>query len=45
MFFSSEVVVSVEVEDANDNSPVFINEPYEAVITEVYHFENSFRHP
>ena len=33
--FSSIVNVSIEVEDVNDNSPEFINEPYSAVIIEV----------
>jgi hypothetical protein len=32
---SSIVNVSIEVEDVNDNSPEFINEPYAAVIIEV----------
>lgn len=30
------VNVSIEVEDVNDNSPEFINEPYATVITEVH---------
>ena len=29
------VNVSIEVEDVNDNSPEFINEPYAATIIEV----------
>ena len=29
------MVVSIEVEDVNDNSPQFINEPYATVIIEV----------
>lgn len=33
--YSSIVNVSIEVEDVNDNSPEFINEPYAAVIIEV----------
>ena len=33
--FSSIVNVSIVVEDVNDNSPEFINEPYRAVIIEV----------
>ena len=34
--FRSMVNVSIEVEDVNDNSPEFINEPYATVITEVH---------
>ena len=33
--YSSIVNVSIEVQDVNDNSPEFINEPYAAVIIEV----------
>lgn len=33
---SSLAFVSIEVEDVNDNSPEFIDEPYETEISEVY---------
>ena len=33
--YRSIVNVSIEVQDVNDNSPEFINEPYAAVIIEV----------
>ena len=33
--YSSIVNVLIEVQDVNDNSPEFINEPYAAVIIEV----------
>ncbi len=32
---SSQVVVGIEVADANDQTPVFLNQPYTAVVNEV----------
>lgn len=32
---SSQVMVSVEVADANDQTPVFLNLPYAAIVNEV----------